>query len=158
MNILVHFLINYSILSFFIPNIKKYIIPVAIFSIILDLDYLPSCLKFLYLSKEKKSNMQINDYVKMFRTAIQEPIGILIINLILAVLYFYSITHILLLIAMFSIIMHWFIDFLTIHTRPLYPVSKKIVCLFFKTKKQRIQSEIIITILSIILFILTNIY
>jgi membrane-bound metal-dependent hydrolase YbcI (DUF457 family) len=56
-------------------------------------------------------------------------------------------------IASISILLHWIIDFLTVHTRPLYPFNDKIVSILFHTKKQRIISEIIITLIAIIIFV-----
>jgi len=97
--------------------------------------------------------MQLEDYVNWFRTAIQEPVGIITIELVFLILYIYGIKNIYLLIASLSIAIHWLIDFLTVHTRPFDPINKRIISLFFHSKKQRVVSEIIITILSIILFL-----
>jgi hypothetical protein len=105
------------------------------------------------MSKNERKKLQIEDYVDLFRTAVQEPIGILTIVLLLGLLYVFGVTHILITIAIFSILLHWIIDFLTVHTRPFVPINDKIVCLFFKTKKQRLWSEIVITTISFVLFL-----
>jgi hypothetical protein len=155
MNQLAHICLTYFALSFIIPDTQKYLIPIAIFAIILDFDHMPGYVKMLFASKKTKSKMKLHDYINLFRTIIQEPIGIITIELIFLALYLYGVESIYLKIASLSIIIHWLIDFLTVHTRPLDPINKKVVCLFFNSKKQRVVSEIIITIISIILFSIT---
>lgn len=152
MNQLAHIFITYVLLSVIIPETNKYLIPIAIFAIILDFDHVPGYIKMIFISKKDKAKMKLNDYINWFRTPIQEPIGVITIELILIVLYLYGIHSIYILIAGFAIATHWLIDFLTVHTRPFDPIDKRIVVLFFKTPKQRIVSEIIITIVAGILF------
>ena len=153
MNQLAHIFITYFVLSFIIPNTQKYLLPIALFSIILDFDHLLGYVKLIFISKKEKAKMKLKDYVDIFRTSIQEPVGIITIELIFLILYIYGIQNIYLLIASLSIAIHWLIDFLTVHTRPFDPINKKIISLFFYTKKQRVVSEIIITIVSAILFL-----
>jgi hypothetical protein len=154
MNQPAHILLTYSALSLIIPQAQQYILPIAIFSIILDLDHIPGYIKMLTISKKEKSKLKLEDYVSWFRTPIQEPIGVLTIELILLVLYISGIRSIILEIAALSIAIHWFIDFLMVHTRPFAPIDNRIICLFFQTKKQRILSEAIITSASLVLFII----
>lgn len=155
MNQLAHIFINYTILSFIIPQTQKYLIPIAIFSIILDIDHVPSYIKMIFISKKEKAKMKLEHYVDWFRTAIQEPIGIITIELILFIFYLYGVRNIILLIAIICIFLHWLVDFLTVHTRPLDPLNKKkIVSLFFHTTKQRIWSEIIITVVFLVVFLI----
>jgi len=140
MNQLAHILIAYVLGSFFFP-VQEYLLPIAIFSIILDLDHLPG---YIIVLKEKKKR-SVKEYVELFRTQVQEPIGIMMILVILGLLYFFGVQDPLLGIAAFCIFLHWLVDFLTVHTRPLDPFNKKIISLFFHTKKQRLWSEIVIT-------------
>ncbi len=154
MNQLAHIFITYFVLSFVIPETQKYLFPIALFAIILDFDHIPGYVKMLFISKKEKSKIQLEDYVNLFRTAIQEPIGIITIELIFLLLYLYGIQNIYLLIASLGIAIHWIVDFLTVHTRPFDPINKRIISLFFHSKKQRVVSEIIITIVSTILFLI----
>ena len=150
MNQLAHIFITYFALSFIIPDTQKYLVPIAIFAVILDVDHIPGYIKMLLFPKKK---MKVIDYVNLFRTTLQEPISIIVIELMLIVFYLYGIESVYLLIAAVAIALHWLIDFLTVHTRPFDPIDKRIVSLFFHTKKQRIVSEMIITIISGILFL-----
>lgn len=154
MNQLTHVFLTYFILSFIIPEVHLYFWPIALFSFILDFDHVPSYILMLFKTKAEKAKMKVKDYVTLFRTPIQEPIGILTIELMFLLLYFCGLGGTYLLIASLSIFIHWIIDFLTVHTQPFQPIDKRIVCLFFKTGKQRIWSEIVITLISFVLFLL----
>jgi hypothetical protein len=154
MNQLAHVFITYFILSFIIPDTQTYLLPIALFAIILDFDHVPGYFKLLLTSKKDKAKLKIKDYINLFRTAIQEPIGIITIELVFLILYLYGIKSSLLLIASLSIAFHWLIDFLTVHTRPFDPLDKRVISLFFHSKKQRITSEIIITLISAIFFLI----
>jgi hypothetical protein len=152
MNPIAHIFFTYSILSFIIPDTRKYLLPIIIFSIIIDIDHIPIYLKKIFTSRESIIKIPYNNTLRM---PIQEPIGIIIIEMILLLLYLFGIKHIILLIASLSILIHWLIDFLTVPTCPLYPISTKEITLFYKTKKSRVKLEIILTIISVILFALT---
>lgn len=152
MNSLAHIFLTYIAINFIIPDAKKYLIPIALFAFILDLDHLPGFMKTLLMTKRQKARLRLIDYVNMFRTTLQEPISIITIEILLILLYLFGLNHILIIIAGLSIGLHWLIDFLTVHTRPYAPINNKIVCLFFSTKKQRVVSEIFITAVSILLF------
>ena len=154
MNQLAHIFITYFILSFIIPETQKYLLPIALFAIILDFDHILGYIKMLFISKKEKNRMKLRDYINLFRTPIQEPIGIITIELIFLILYIYIGPNIYFLIASLGILIHWLIDFLTVHTRPFDPLNKHVVSLFFHSKKQRIFSEIIITIVSFVLFLI----
>ncbi|MCP6719496.1 MAG: hypothetical protein KJI71_04710 [Patescibacteria group bacterium] len=153
MNPLVHIFLTYFSLSFIIPEVKGYLIPIAVFSIILDVDHIPGFIKMPFLSKEERGKVKPGHYIGLFRTAIQEPIGIITLELIFLTMYAFGIRNIILLIAALSLIIHWLIDFLTVHTRPLAPINNKAVSLFFHTRKQRIISELVVTSISLILFL-----
>ena len=150
MNQLAHICLTYIVLSFIIPDTQKYLLPIALFAIILDFDHIPGYIKMFF----KKGKMELKDYINLFRTTIQEPIGIITIELILLILYLYGINNIYLLIVALSIAIHWLIDFLTVHTRPFDPIDKRIISIFFHSKKQRLVSELLITGISIILFLI----
>ncbi|MCK5107724.1 MAG: hypothetical protein KAQ83_03275 [Nanoarchaeota archaeon] len=154
MNQLAHIFLTYVVLSFIIPNTQEYLIPIALFAIILDFDHILGYVKIIFISKKEKNKMKLGDYVNLFRTSIQEPIGIMTMELIFLILYVYGVRNTYLLIASLSILIHWIIDFLTVHTRPFDPLNKRIVSLFFHSKKQRVVSEIIITIVSLVLFLI----
>jgi len=153
-NQLAHILLTYSALSLIIPQTQQYLLPIAIFSIILDFDHIPGYIKMLTMSKKQKSKLKLEQYVSWFRTPIQEPIGVLTIELLLLLLYLSGIRNIIMGIAALSIAIHWLIDFLAVHTRPFAPIDNRIICLFFKTKKQRIVSEAVITSASLVLFMI----
>jgi hypothetical protein len=153
MNQLAHIFITYSALFFLIPNANKYLLPIAIFSIILDLDHVPSYIKVAFMKKKERKKLSTENIVDLMRTPIQEPIGIITLIVIFGLLYIFGVNNYLLFIAGACFAIHWLIDFLTVHTRPFAPLNKKIFCLFFKTKKQRITSEIVITIISGIIFL-----
>jgi len=155
MNTPAHFLINYVILSFFIPEIQKYIFPIVVFSMIVDLDHVPGFIKTLFMTKKEKSKLTVNDYINIFRHSTQEPIGIFLIMLTLSFLYLFGIKSELIIIAIACIFLHWLVDFLTVHTRPFAPISNKVVSLFFHTKKQRMVSEMIISCVFLLLFLIT---
>ena len=153
MNQLAHIFITYSFLTLFIDQTKKYLIEIIIFSIILDLDHIHWYIKYFKLNKKERKNLNIKQIINLFRTIIQEPIGIIIIELLILILYLIGFNTIIIIIVSLSIFIHWIIDFLTVHTKPLVPFNNKIISLFFHSKKQRIYSEIIITLISFITFL-----
>jgi hypothetical protein len=154
MNQLAHVFITYSILFFVIPDVKEYFLFVAIFATILDLDHLPGYIKLLFMTKKQRRKMKLKDYVGWFRTAIQEPIGIFTIEVVLFLFYLFGVKSIYLLIAAYSFFIHWLIDFLTVHTRPFDPINKKIISIVFHSGRQRQVSEVVITVLSGIVFLI----
>ena len=154
MNDLAHIFLTYFVLSFIIPETQKYLLPIALFAIILDFDHFPGFLKIMFISKKERQKMKIKDHVDLFRTPIQEPIGVMTIEAILLLLYLFGLRNIILLIATLCFAIHLAIDLLTVHTRPFSPANNKIVSLFFHTGKQRVRSEIIITVVSLILFLI----
>ncbi len=109
----------------------------------------------IFMSKKEKSKMRLEQYVDWFRTPLQEPIGVLTIELCFLMLFLFGIKSIILGIAASAIGIHWLIDFLMVHTKPFAPIDNRIVSLLFKTKKQRIYSEAIVTAVSLILFLIS---
>jgi hypothetical protein len=153
MNQLAHIFISYIVLNLILPNAKEYFLPIALFSCILDIDHIPSFIKYFLMPKKTRVKLSMKDHMKLFRSAIQEPIGIITIEAILGLLYLLGVKHILLIIAAVVFLLHWIVDFFTVHTRPLIPFSNLVVG-FFPEKEQRIKSEIIITVISLIIFLI----
>jgi hypothetical protein len=155
MNPLVHIFATYLTLSFIIPDAHNYLIPIAVFAVFVDIDHFPGYAKLrLNAWQGKKPKLDNGQYARLVRTAIQEPIGIVILELLLFSLYVFGIRHILLFIAGVAIFMQWLIDFLTVPTRPFLPLKDDVVCLFFHTDKQRQISELITTGVLLILFLI----
>lgn len=159
MNWIVHICLTYFILSFIIPDTQKYLLPIALFSIILDVDHIPGMIKELFLNKKERAELirLPRKHMNLVRTAVQEPVGVITILILLGLLYFFGVKHILMTIAALAILIHWVIDFLFVSTMPLKPVNrKKSVKLFFgkETLKHKIEVRIIITIISIALFLM----
>lgn len=155
MNPLAHICFNYVVLSIFIPEINQYIWPLVIFSTFLDLDHIPGAFRMMKMSREQIKKMTMDDHTNMFRRTWQEPLGIVIMEVVLAVLYVAGVDSTIIVIGMASILLHWFIDFVTVHTQPFKPKNKRIVALFFNTAKQRWSSEVILTAIFMIGFFMT---
>jgi hypothetical protein len=143
MNFPAHIMLNYFALSFFIPEAQKYLLPIAAFSVIMDLDHLPG----LFNPKEGKAN------IDKYRMWIQEPVGALAALAVLLAIYIAGIGGIYSVIAAACIVLHWLVDFLTVDTKPFAPFNNKRVNLFFYTKTQRLLSQIIITAIAAVLFL-----
>lgn len=139
MNPLAHIFITYSAAGMIFEEAGRYVLLIAALAVIVDLDHMPGI--FTYPRQKRR------DYatqVAHFRSILQEPVGVMLAGMLLL----YALRGEIAAIAAFCLLMHWLIDFLTVHTRPLYPFSDKLVCLFFKTKKAKIISDIAITALS----------
>ena len=95
MNWIVHICLAYFILSFIIPDTQKYLLPIALFSIILDLDHIPGMIRELFLNKKEREELikRPRKHMNLVRSAVQEPIGILTILVLLGLLYFFEVKH-----------------------------------------------------------------
>ena len=92
MNPLAHIFLTYFVLSFFIPETQKYLLPIAIFANILDIDHIPGIISIAFSKKRKKiSKMKPKEYIPKLRSIIQEPVGIIAIELVLLFLYLFLI-------------------------------------------------------------------
>ena len=91
MNILGHILFTYFFASFVFPNAKEYLVPIAIFSFIIDFDHQPGFYRVFKMNKKELSKWTINEFLDMFRTEVQEPVGILTIEAIFLVLYLFGV-------------------------------------------------------------------
>ena len=149
MNPVPHMVLNYVILSLVIPNVREYLVPIALFAVILDIDHIPGLIRMLFTYWNQ---VEPDDSTWVWRTALQEPVGILSLEIVLLVLYLLGIRGTLMLIASVSFALHWLIDVLTVHTKPFVPVDDRTVSLFFHTRKQRVVSEVAATIISVALF------
>ena len=158
MNQVFHIFITYLVLALFIPEVKKYIWIIVLFSIIIDIDHVPGYLRVAKLPKAQRGKLTTQQIIDMFRTNLQEPVTFIIIGIILLALYLVGIWHAVLFILGMTLLLHWIVDFLTVHTRPLSPFSKKVVNFFFDTKFQRLVSEIVLTIIITVLFIIFYFY
>jgi membrane-bound metal-dependent hydrolase YbcI (DUF457 family) len=152
MNWVAHMLITYVVISLIVPNAEHFIIPIFIFSIIVDIDHIPGFIRLARMGSARKS-LSPEEYSRILRTPLQEPLGIIMVLAVIFVLYLYGLDATLFIIAFIGILLHWIIDFLTIHTMPLYPFSDNMHAFFFRTKQQRLYSEIIITLASLVAFI-----
>ncbi len=155
MNMLAHIFITFSVLSLFIPNAREYFLAIAFFSVILDIDHIPGYVRMALMPKKDRRKISHELYSDMLRSAVQEPIGVLTIELCFLALYMFGQGGVILGIAAASLLIHWLIDFLTVTTRPFAPGNKRQIVLFFRTKKQKMYREIIITSASLILFLIS---
>jgi len=154
-------LFNYLILGFFVDDVKQYLVPIAIFSILVDLDHIPGILvlwaKRRNLIKEWKK-LNLKDLMHIFRSPIQEPLGIIIITLFLATIYetqlYFGFDSLVLKIAIACILLHWLLDFLTVQNRPFAPYSEYTFSVFFKTKKARTINEFVVTSILAVCFLI----
>jgi len=149
MNPLGHIFITYIVTRCIIPDARGYILLIALFAVIVDIDHIPG---FFTFPKQKRRDYATQ--VAHFRSILQEPLGVAIELLVLLALWISGIDALILEIAGIALVMHWMIDFLMVHTRPLYPFSKKIVCLFFKDAQSKRISEAVATFISGIIFLI----
>ncbi|MFT4309828.1 MAG: hypothetical protein ACMXYL_05065 [Candidatus Woesearchaeota archaeon] len=151
MNWFAHFFIGYMVTAIFVSNPSEHIVIIAFFSVFLDVDHLPGMYKLLTKRIDRKS-MSLAEESLLFRTPLQEPIGLITIQIIIVLLHYAGFNTIILLLATIGIWTHWIIDLLTVYTRPLYPYNKRQYSLFFHNRKEKYYGEMIITTLSFILF------
>ena len=143
MNPLGHIFITYIVTSWIIADARSYIFLIMLLAVVVDIDHIPG---FFTFPKQKKRDYATQ--VAHFRSVLQEPIGVAIELLVLLGLWILGINPAILQITGIAMVMHWLIDFLMVHTRPLYPFSNKLVCLFFKDDKSKKMSEVVVTLIS----------
>ena len=156
MNTIAHIFFGYfaCILVFGKTIANANMLPIILFSILIDIDHIPGFIKYLRISKEKRKFLPENLLAQWFRSGLQEPVGILFIIITLGLLWLLGVRSIVIPIGIVCVITHWLIDLITVHTKPLAPFSKAVFAWKFKTKKQRFISEVWITIISLIVFLL----
>ena len=155
MNTFAHIFLNYFVISLIIPNAREYLIPIIVFSTLLDLDHVQGFFKEMFMSKRKRKKLTLREHTLLVRSDVQEPIGIIIIELILGLLYVFGIRETLLAVAALSIFLHWLLDFLTVTTAPSTPVDDgKVVKLYFEKKRNKVALRVFITLVFFVLFLI----
>lgn len=152
MNELVHACVAYLVCSALIPNANEWLVPIVIFSIIVDLDHWPGVISILSgPARGKKIDPHMFN-CEVLRSAAHEIPGTILLLLLIFTLGLLGVNQTLLKIAAIGIVMHFIVDFLTCQTRPLYPFSDRKVCLFFDTYRKRIISELVAFGVALIVF------
>lgn len=148
MNPLVHFFANFLLARIVFGIGWEYAPIILIFSVILDLDHIH------YFFSNFKGLKTFTRMDLSSRSRFQELYGLTIISAFASVAYF-LLNHTLLKVIIICIVLHFMIDFLVGHTRPLYPYSKDEVFLsIFRTLKTRAFIEIFLTmVLGVILWL-----
>ncbi|MEK6960975.1 MAG: hypothetical protein AABX47_07430 [Nanoarchaeota archaeon] len=149
-----HFFTAYIVSDFFVPNAKDYVWQIFIFSNLVDLDHLLGMLRIFMMSHTDRKNVTIDNIVDWCRTSIHEPIGMLILMALLGTLWLSGIKSPLIPLAAIGIVVHYIVDFLTVHTRPFDPIDRTMVILFCDTVKRRFWVELVWTVIAGILFLL----
>ena len=149
-----HFFTAYIISDLLVPDARAYLVQILIFSSIVDLDHILGILRYARLSKEERKTISIEQLVDWCRTVVQEPIGILVLLAVLLTFYLSGIRTPLIPLAAIGFVSHLIIDFLSVHTRPLDPIDRRIVILWLDTIKKRFIVESIYTIVTGTLFLL----
>lgn len=156
MNTLAHTFIGYlsCALVFGKQIANENMLAIILFSILIDIDHIPGLIKYLKTSKDKRKLLPENLLAQWFRSGIQEPIGIIFIIITLGFLWLLGIKSVIIPIGIICVLTHWIVDFLTVHNSPLAPFTNAVFVLKFKTKKERFESELWITAISLILFLI----
>lgn len=153
MNWLVHIVAGYFATAAFIPNAKELFLPIIIFSVIVDADHFIPFIK-IFLKKERKFwNYYKSEKIIEVRSVLHEfPATIAFLTIILF-LFQTTLHKEILLVAAICVPTHFILDFLTGHTRPLRPFSKKPFFLgWYNTPKQGMIFESVTTIVFLIIY------
>lgn len=156
MNTIAHIFFGYfACVIFFGKQIaNENMLPIILFSILIDLDHIPGMIRYFKTEKSKRKYIPENVLAQWLRSGLQEPIGILFIIITLGLLWILGVKSIIIPIGIICVFTHWFVDVLTVHTKPLAPFTKAVFSWKFKTKKKRLISELWITFISLIIFLL----
>lgn len=156
MNTIAHIFFGYLSCVLFLGKqiSNEHMLAIILFSVLIDIDHISGLIKYLKISKNKRKLLPANLLAQWFRSGLQEPIGIIFIVITLGTLWILGVHNIIIPIGIVCILTHWFVDFLTVQNKPFAPFSDAVFSLKFKTKKQRLQSEIYITLIVFILFLL----
>ncbi|MBN1502594.1 metal-dependent hydrolase [Candidatus Woesearchaeota archaeon] len=145
MNTPLHFLINYLVIQLFLKNANEYLLPIAFFSMILDLDHI----KYWWVNRKKVKQILFSEGVDFkSRSAAHELIGFGLIVLIGVFGFLYANDKLLVVIIVSCLCLHILLDFLTGSARPFYPFSGKVVKSPFYIEKwrNRVIFEAVLTI------------
>lgn len=148
MNSLIHFFLNFLVARTVFGVGWDYAPIIFVFSIVLDLDHIPY---FIHRLNGLRTFVHID---VSSRSRFQELYGLAALSVLSSIGYFFF-NHTILKVIMLCIVLHYMLDFLVGHTRPLYPYSKDEVFLsIFKTWRTRIFVEAFLTfILGVILWL-----
>lgn len=148
MNFLMHFLLNFLVARTVFGVDWEYASIIFVFSIVLDLDHIP------YFFRRLDGLRTFVHIDVSSRSRFQELYGLTALSVLSSIGYFFF-NHTVLKVILLCIILHYMLDFLSGHTRPLYPYSKDEVFLsIFKSWKTRIFVETFLTfILGVILWL-----
>lgn len=149
MNVALHFLLNYAILTYLFGDVRAYLSLILLFSVLLDLDHLPYMAKFGRKIIKRKFGPES-------RSRFHELYGLTIVSVFLSVLSIFADIFVIKIVA-FSIILHYAFDFIFGKTRPFYPFSKEEVFTGICPEKLRVPAEIILTGTFAVIFWLTMI-
>jgi hypothetical protein len=145
MNTLLHFLISFIIIDIIFGNAKGYILPIILFSMLIDLDHLP------YLINVKK-NVFKRKFGAESRSFLHELLGLSIFSSIICILFFFLSLRLLQIISL-CLLLHFSLDFLFGITRPLYPFTNKKIYLGIVKKEFVYILETFLTFILLILFL-----
>lgn len=148
MNFLMHFFLNFVVARTVFSVGWEYAPIIFIFSVVLDLDHIP------YLLHRLNGLRTFTHIDVSSRSRFQELYGLTALSVLSSIGYFFF-NHTILKVIMLCIVLHYMLDFLSGHTRPLYPYSKDEVFIsIFKTWKIRLFVEVFLTfILGVILWL-----
>ncbi|MBN1646223.1 metal-dependent hydrolase [Candidatus Woesearchaeota archaeon] len=139
MNTIAHFLINLFIIGTIYPIGLKEVIIVLVASTIIDIDHI-----FTYFSA-KHPNKKMFHSAKI-RTKFHELYGIIFFSIIAGLLVILGVSKMIVQLIFLSYLLHIFVDFLFVHSRPMYPFDKTEISFDLFKFKRRVWLEIAICI------------
>jgi len=146
MNTLLHFLLAYFVVQIVLGNAFEYIIPIFIFSVILDIDHVRYVLREKGKIKEKRFGYES-------RTRFHELYGFTIASVLISISFMFD--QMLAQIIGISIILHYAMDFIVGKSRPFYPFSKLDVDIKLCSDRIREVSEVLLTVILLVFVWLT---
>ena len=142
MNLLAHFFINYLVAGAAFGLDQSAIPLILVFSLLPDLDHIP------YIARNYGKILSTGKFGVELRTPFHELFGLCTVALALLVGSFF-IDRLIVAIAAMCIILHYTLDFIIGVSRPLSPFSSDEVFLsYFRIRKVRIATEIVITVIA----------
>lgn len=149
-----HFFTAYIVSDMLVPNARDYVWQILIFSSLVDLDHLLGVFRLFMMKSADRKNVTMENIVDWCRTSIHEPIGMLVLFVLLGTLWLSGIRTPLIPLAAIGIVVHYIVDFLTVYTRPFDPVDRTMVVIFCDTIKRRFWVELVWTIIAGSLFLM----
>jgi len=145
MNTILHFLLSFVFVDIIFGNAKNYILPILLFSVIVDLDHIP------YLLKVKKDLIK-KRFGAESRSIFHELVGLFVFSLIFCISFFFLPLNLIRIIS-FCLVIHISIDFLFGTTRPFYPFSNKKIFLGLFSKRFIYLMDLFLTLILLIFVI-----